>query len=146
MNGENDILLVSKLSDKATIPTKGSVMAAGYDLYSAHDYILKSKGKIVAQTDIQVKVPSGTYGRIAPRSSIAWKHHIDIGAGVIDADYRGNVGIVMFNHSDEDFCVKAGDKIAQLICEKISYPELKILSSLEETERGDKGFGSSGAN
>ena len=75
---------------------------------------------------IQIKVPRGTYGRVAPRSGLAWKNHIDIGAGVVDEDYRGNVGVVMFNHSDSEFIVKAGDRVAQLVCEKIEYPDIEV--------------------
>ena len=91
-----------------------------------------------------MKVPNGTYGRIAPRSGVAWKHHIDIGACVIDGDYRGNVGIVIFNHSETDFIIKVGDRVAQLICEKISYPDLQIIDELDEADRDKKGFGSTG--
>ncbi|KAK1353395.1 hypothetical protein POM88_052530 [Heracleum sosnowskyi] len=65
--------------------------------------------------DLRIAVPEGTYARIAPRSGLAWKHSIDVGAGVIDADYRGPVGVILFNYSDVDFEVKAGDRIAQLI-------------------------------
>ena len=91
-----------------------------------------------------MKVPHGTYGRIAPRSGVAWKHHIDIEACVIDGDYRGNVGIVIFNHSETDFIIKVGDRVAQLICEKISYPDLQIIDELDEADRDKKGFGSTG--
>ena len=77
---------------------------------------------------VKVKVPHGTYGRVAPRSGLAWKNHIDIGAGVVDEDYRGNVGVVMFNHSSTEFVVKAGDRVAQLVCEKIAYPEIEVTS------------------
>merc|ERR1712098_303647 len=141
-----DKLLIAKLSDKAIIPTKGSSKAAGYDLHGAYDYSIPPRGKVLAKTDLQVKVPSGTYGRIAPRSGLAWKNHLDIGAGVVDEDYRGNVGVVMFNHSDEEFSIKAGDRIAQLVCEKISYPELEVLDTLDETARGEAGFGSTGVS
>ena len=98
------------------------------------------------KTDIQIKVPHGTYGRIAPRSGLSWKNHIDIGAGVVDEDYRGNVGVVMFNHAETEFVVKKGDRIAQLVCEKISYPEIEVLETLDNTERGEGGFGSTGTN
>jgi dUTP pyrophosphatase len=141
-----DKLQIVKLSEHAIIPTRGSPLAAGYDLYSAYDYVLPARGKILAKTDIKIDVPCGTYGRIAPRSNLAWMKHIDIGAGVVDKDYRGNVGVVMFNHSDADLCIKAGDRIAQLICEKIAYPEIVLLQSLDETERGDRGFGSTETN
>ena len=94
------------------------------------------------KTDIRIKLPTGTYGRIAPRSGLAIKFQIDIGAGVIDEDYRGNVGVILINHSDDDFPVKKGDRIAQLICEKIIYPEIKVVEQVDSTKRGNKGFGS----
>ena len=87
-----DLLQVAKLSENAVIPTRGSSSAAGYDLYSAVDTAIPARGKGLVKTDIQIKVPHGTYGRIAPRSGLSWKNHIDIGAGVVDEDYRGNVG------------------------------------------------------
>merc|ERR1712025_917178 len=139
-------LQIAKLSENATVPTRGSPRAAGYDLYSAEAVKIPARGKGLVKTDIQIKVPNGTYGRIAPRSGLAWKHHIDIGAGVVDEDYRGNVGVVMFNHADAAFEVKKGDRIAQLVCEKISYPEIKELKTLDETDRGEGGFGSTGTN
>nr|XP_034307609.1 deoxyuridine 5'-triphosphate nucleotidohydrolase [Crassostrea gigas] len=100
-------------------------MSAGFDLKSADDYTNPARGKHVVDTDIQIAVPSGCYGRIAPRSGLAVNHFIDIGAGVIDPDYRGNVGVVMFNFGADDFKVKKGDRIAQLICEKIHFPKLQ---------------------
>ncbi|KAG7189126.1 hypothetical protein KM043_008694 [Ampulex compressa] len=125
---------------------RGSNKAAGYDLKSAYEYVVPAQGKQLVATDLQVEVPTGTYGRIAPRSGLAWKNHIDVGAGVIDADYRGNVKVVLFNHSNEDFKVSPGDRVAQLICEKISYPELQEVDNLNDTDRGEGGFGSTGQN
>ena len=87
---------------------------------------------------------SGCYGRIAPRSGLALKKFIDVGTGVVDADYRGELGIVSFNFSDTDFQINMGDKVAQLIFEKIKTPVLKEVDSLEDTDRGNKGFGSTG--
>merc|ERR1712096_193229 len=127
-----------------TMPTP--VGAAGYDLYSAKDDTIAAYGKGLVKTDLQIKVPHGTYGRMGPRSGLAYKHHIDVGAGVVDEDYRGNVGVVMFNHADKEFVVKKGDRVAQLICEKICYPEIEVLDTLEETVRGGGGFGSTGTN
>lgn len=80
----------------------------------------------------------------APRSGLAWKHSIDVGAGVVDYDYRGNVGVILFNFSDVDFEVKVGDRIAQLILERIVTPEVVEVESLDETERGEGGYGSTG--
>jgi len=137
-------LQFAKLTPNAFTPTKGSALAAGFDLYSAYDYVVPSKGKLVALTDIQIALPDGCYGRVAPRSGLAAKHFIDVGAGVIDQDYRGNVGVVLFNFAEEDFKVNKGDRIAQLILERIYIPVLEELPSLDDTTRGSGGFGSTG--
>ncbi|XP_064421961.1 deoxyuridine 5'-triphosphate nucleotidohydrolase, mitochondrial [Latimeria chalumnae] len=139
-------LKFAKLSENAYTPTKGSAKAAGYDLYSAYDYVVPPMEKAVVKTDIQIALPSGCYGRVAPRSGLAAKHFIDVGAGVIDEDYRGNVGVVLFNFNKKSFEVKKGDRIAQLICEQIYYPELEEHETLDETDRGAGGFGSTGSN
>lgn len=107
---------------------------------------MQPAGKVLALTDIQIAVPSGCYGRVAPRSGLAHKNFIDVGAGVIDRDYRGNVGVILFNFGKDVFRVKKGDRIAQLICEKISYPRLEECTTLTETVRGEGGFGSTGIN
>ncbi|XP_057225877.1 deoxyuridine 5'-triphosphate nucleotidohydrolase, mitochondrial isoform X1 [Malurus melanocephalus] len=139
-------LRFTKLSENAFAPSRGSARAAGYDLYSAYDCVIPPMEKAVVKTDIQIALPSGCYGRVAPRSGLAAKHFIDVGAGVIDEDYRGNVGVVLFNFGKETFEVKKGDRIAQLICERIYYPELEEVEALDDTERGDGGFGSTGKN
>ena len=140
------VLKVKKLTDLAVLPIRASKKAAGYDLVSAYDLTIEKRGKALVKTDIAVAIPEGHYGRVAPRSSLAWKNHIDVGAGVIDCDYRGNVGVVLFNHSNEDFEIKRGDRIAQLIIEKISTPEVVEVEDLDSTERGEGGFGSTGKN
>ena len=145
MPSKFSVLKFAKLTEHAFAPTKGPSLAAGYDLYSAYDYEIPAHGKLIAKTDIQIRVPDGTYGRIAPRSGLAAKHFIDIGAGAVDQDYRGNVGVVMFNHNADAFTIKKGDRIAQLVCEKIEYPQLEeCREGLTETERGQGGFGSTG--
>ncbi|ESQ45883.1 hypothetical protein EUTSA_v10011147mg [Eutrema salsugineum] len=135
---------VKKLSEKAVLPTRGSSLSAGYDLSSAVDSKVPARGKALIPTDLSVAVPEGTYARIAPRSGLAWKHSIDVGAGVIDADYRGPVGVILFNYSDVDFEVKIGDRIAQLIIERIVTPEVMEVDDLDSTVRGEGGFGSTG--
>ncbi|PWW78818.1 dUTP diphosphatase [Tuber magnatum] len=137
-------LRIRKTSSKARIPTRGSALAAGYDLYSARDTTIPTRGKALVDTDLEMVVPVETYGRIAPRSGLAWKNFIDVGAGVIDADYRGHVRVLLFNHSDENFVVKEGDRVAQLILERIVTPEVVEVDELEETVRGANGFGSTG--
>lgn len=88
--------------------------------------------------------PEGTYGRIAPRSGLASKHFIDTGAGVIDSDYCGEVKVLLFNHASDDFPIKRGDRVAQLVLERIYTPEIIEVTDLEESVRGAGGFGSTG--
>ena len=80
----------------------------------------------MVDTDISIAVPAGTYGRVAPRSGLASKHSIDVGAGVIDADYRGPVKVLLFNFQQSDFKIEAGDRIAQLIVERVSSCETQL--------------------
>lgn len=89
-------------------------------------------------------VTASPSGRVAPRSGLAVKHGIDTGAGVIDADYRGNVGVVLFNLGAEDYQVKRGDRVAQLILERIATPDIVEVDDLDATTRGAGGYGSTG--
>ncbi len=139
-------LRIKKLSPEAKIPTKGSVQAAGYDLYAFENCSVPKQGKILVSTGISMAIPEGYYGRVAPRSGLAVKNFIDIGAGVIDSDYRGEVKVLMFNFNNEDFEVKVGDRIAQLIVEKVCPTEVVEVEDLDDTSRGGNGFGSTGTN
>ncbi|KAI4869257.1 dUTP diphosphatase [Hypoxylon rubiginosum] len=139
-------LLIKKLSPTARLPTRGSPYAAGYDLYASRPALVPSRGKSLVETDISVAVPAGTYGRVAPRSGLAVKHFIDTGAGVVDADYRGPVKVLLFNHGDADFAVAEGDRVAQLVVERIYTPEVVEVQELDESVRGAGGFGSTGKN
>jgi len=143
-NKNTPFLRVKKLSSSAQLPTKGSPQSAGWDLKAAHETVVPARGKAIIATDLSIAVPAGCYGRIAPRSGLSWKKHTDIGAGVIDMDYRGPVGVVIFNHANTDLKVEAGDRVAQLILEKISYADMVEVDSLDDTERGEGGFGSTG--
>src|SRR5271156_3103198 len=117
------VMKIFKHSKDAIIPIRTSFLAAGFDLFSAISVLIPPKSKALIPTDLSVAIPVGCYGRIAARSGLALKHHIDVGAGVIDADYRGNVAIVLFNHSyNESFQVEKGARVAQLICEKMQCP------------------------
>lgn len=134
-----------KLSPSAILPTRGSKYAAGVDLHSARNVTVAARKHSLILTDLQVQLPMGTYGRVAPRSGLAYKYGIDVGAGVIDADYRGNIGVILFNHSDVPFIVTQGDRIAQLICERVVVPDIVAAQMpLSVTERNDRGFGSTG--
>ncbi|OAL36742.1 deoxyuridine 5'-triphosphate nucleotidohydrolase [Fonsecaea nubica] len=137
-------LLIKKLSADASTPTRGSAFAAGYDLYASKPTTIPARGKALVSTDLSIATPEGTYGRVAPRSGLAAKHFIDTGAGVIDADYRGEVKVLLFNHGEVDFQVSKGDRIAQLVLERIYTPEVVEVDNLEESVRGAGGFGSTG--
>jgi len=114
-------LQIKLLSPTAKPPTRGSAFAAGYDLYASKPTTVPARGKALVDTDISIAVPADTYGRVAPRSGLASKHSIDVGAGVIDADYRGPVKVLLFNLGDADFKVEVGERIAQLIVERVSF-------------------------
>lgn len=133
-----------KLNSDAITPLPNTIDDAGYDLHSCHDTIIEAGGKGLVKTGLSFEIPRGLYGRIAPRSSVAWKHHIDVGAGVVDACYRGEVGVVLYNLSKEDFVVKKGDRIAQLILTRYEKPNLQEVDDLSDTVRGEGGFGSTG--
>ncbi|KAF8543454.1 dUTP pyrophosphatase [Trichophaea hybrida] len=137
-------LQIKLLSPTARAPTRGSEFAAGYDMYASKATTIPARGKALVDTDVSMAVPVGTYGRIAPRSGLASKNFIDVGAGVIDADYRGQVKILLFNHAETEFVVAEGDRVAQLILERIYTPDVVVVEELEESVRGTGGFGSTG--
>ena len=137
-------LQIQLLTPKGKGPTRSTSEAAGYDLNSSEDIKVPPRTRILVSTDIAIQVPPGTYGRIAPRSGLSVKNCIDIGAVVIDKDYRGQIKILPINDSDTEFLVQQGDRIAQLLLEQIKTPDTKTVQSLQSTERGSKGFGSTG--
>ena len=139
-------LYVKKVQNTAAIPRRRTKDAVGYDIASAEETVVPAKGKTVVKMGISIAVPNGCYGRLAPISGLAVKKYINVGAGVIDADYRGEVGVVLFNHSEEDFQIKQGDRISRLILEKIETPPVKETADLPSTVRGKEGFGSTGIN
>ena len=136
------MIKVKLLTPNARVPKKGTKHSAGFDLYSAYDYTLDDK--CLVKTDLSLAIPHGYYGRVAPRSSLALKHSIDVGAGVIDSDYRGGVCVILFNFSDVPYHIKKGDRVAQLIIEKIGTMELSVVQQLDDTVRNNGGFGSTG--
>lgn len=138
------VLRFKRTLPMAILPQRQSLKSAGYDLSSCIDTQIPARGKARVETGWRVAIPKGHYGRIAPRSSLAWTSSIDVGGGVIDPDYRGEIFVLLFNHSDVPLSIRKGDRIAQLILEKISTPLVLEVQDLDETERGDRGFGSTG--
>jgi dUTP pyrophosphatase len=128
--------------------TRGSYYSAGLDLCSAYQYTIPPQSRVLVNTDISIRVPYSTYGRIAPRSGLAKNYGIDVLAGVIDHDYTGPVGVILINtDTTTSFEVKPGDRVAQLILEKYEPNiEIKLKEFLPETSRGESGFGSTGTN
>jgi len=124
------------------VPKKGSARAAGHDLYVNEGTGVPARGQAIVGTGIAIGLPYNTYGRIAPRSSLAVKHRLMTNAAVIDSDYRGEVKVVLANLGDQPYRVEKGDRIARLIIEKFDHRELQEVTQLDDTESGDQGFGS----
>ena len=135
-----------KLSPNAKAPVRSSEQAAGFDLFAAEEAVVAPGSRFCVATDLQISVPRGSYGRIAPRSGLAAKCSLDVGAGVVDADFRGNFKVLLFNFGADHFSVNRGDRIAQLILEKIHLGGAVEVQSLDDTVRGACGFGSIGLN
>ena len=137
------VLRFVRLTDRAKSPRRKSVGAAGFDLSAAEAAVIAPGARARINTDLQLELPEGTYGRIAPRSGLALRS-ITVDGGVVDGDYRGNVGVIVVNNSDAPFTVSVGDRVAQLILEKICHADVAEVVCLDSTARGSDGFGSSG--
>ena len=135
---------IQKLTPDARLPTLATVGSAGYDLYSPVETVVPAQSQILIPTGLAMAIPTGHYGKVASRSSLSLKFGIEVGAGVIDESYRGNVGVLLRNLSNTDYPVLKGDRIAQLILHKISTPSVEEVDELDSTERGTGGFGSTG--
>src|SRR6266478_1059684 len=141
---EAQTLSFKRLDDRAILPTHGSALAAGHDLYSIEELAIEPRQRLLAQTGLAVAIPEGHYGRIAPRSGLALRTGLDVLSGVIDADYRGEIGCLLYNTGDETINLPAQSKICQLIIEKIITPEAAWADEINETDRGSGEFGSTG--
>jgi len=134
------------VDEKAKVPTKGSPHSAAHDLYSCEQVSIPPHSRKLVNTGIIIQVDKeDSYIRVAPRSGLSVKG-IDIGAGVVDYDYRGRVKVLMINHTSEDYTVDIGDRIAQLIVERIYTDEFvdSAIDEMTDTQRGVGGFGSTG--
>ncbi|HKG58197.1 MAG TPA: dUTP diphosphatase [Pyrinomonadaceae bacterium] len=137
-------LRFKQLEQRAVLPKRGSAFAAGLDVCAIEDSTIAPKQRITARTGLAVAIPPGFYGRVAPRSGLAAKNGLDVLAGVIDSDYRGEICVVLYNTGDEPINLPAGSKICQLIIEQIITPEAAWATDLDDTARGAGGFGSTG--
>lgn len=139
-----DVLRFKQLHPRAVLPRRGSALAAGLDVCSIETVELQPKQRATVRTGLAVAIPPGFYGRVAPRSGLAAKNGLDVLAGVIDSDYRGEICCVLYNTGDEVISLPAGSKICQLVVEQIITPEAAWVIDLDETARGAGGFGSTG--
>ena len=135
----------SLLRDGAKIPTRGSAKAIGVDLYMPHSIVVPPHNKVTVAIGVAVAIPEGHYGRVAPKSGTSHKLTMFIGAGVIDEDYRGELGLIMINYGDEPITFEGGKSAGQLIMERATIVPVQEVETLDDTVRGAGGFGSTGA-
>jgi len=137
-------LKFKRLDERAILPTRGSAASAGLDIYSIEEISIPPRQRILARTGLAVAVPIGFYGRVAPRSGLAVKNGLDVLAGVVDSDYRGELCCALLNTGDETLTLPSGSRLCQLIIEQIITPTPAWAEDLDETARGAGGFGSTG--
>lgn len=131
------------LDPGAHIPTRAHSTDAGIDLYAKEGQIVLAKESAEFDTGVHIQLPPGTAGLLVSKSGLNVKHDIT-STGLIDEDYTGSIKVKLYNHGGYDYRVKAGDKISQLVILPVIKPELEVVESMEKTERGDGGFGSTG--
>lgn len=149
MSGHDDglsptCLVPVVVDDGARTPDYASAAAAGADLRASEALEIPPGGRAAVPTGLRVQIPPGHVGLLWPRSGLAVRHGIDTLAGVIDSDYRGEVRVVLANHGPEPFAIAPGDRIAQLLIQRVERARFVASSGLEGTERGGGGFGSTG--
>jgi dUTP pyrophosphatase len=133
-----------RVESDRSVPEYASEAAAGADLRSSEEVIIPVGRRVAVPTSLRLEIPPGHVGLIWPRSGLAVKHGIDTLAGVIDSDYRGEVRVVLINHGDEPFAIHPGDRIAQLLIQKVERAAFVSVAAVGDTARGTGGFGSTG--
>lgn len=119
---------------------------AGFDIFSPRTVTIPARSSVIVKTGVHVQLPPGYYGRISSRSGLSVRQKIEVGAGVIDEGYRGSLDVHLYNHSDQDQTIPESKAIAQLIVSPYTVPELEFVDSLDDSERGTAGFGSTDAS
>ena len=141
-------MFFQKLSEDAKSPVIKTEGSAAYDLFSLCDGVVEARSRKLVKTGIAMKIPNGFCGLIQSRSGLSLKFGIEKGAGVIDSDYSGDIGVVLYNHSDKPFEFEKHHRVAQLMVVPVLTPKLVECSNIQEKfeshGRGDKGFGSTG--
>ena len=139
-------LKIKKINPEAIIPAYQTKEAAGFDLHSIENVVLKPGERKLIGTGLAFEIEYGYEVQIRPRSGLAFKHGITVlnSPGTIDSDYRGEIKVLLINHSDEEFEIKKGDRIAQAVVASVIQAEIVEVEELSSTERGEGGFGSTG--
>ena len=139
-------LKIKKLNEEAIIPAYQSEEAAGFDLHSIEDYVLKTGERKLINTGLAFETEPGYEVQIRPRSGLAFKHGITVlnSPGTIDSDYRGEIKVLLINLGSEDFEIKKGERIAQAVVAPAIQAEIVEVDELNDTKRGKGGFGSTG--
>lgn len=132
-----------KLDDGAKMPTRAYPTDAGLDIYSRETKVVPAGGSVVFDTGVHIDFPPYTCGFLKSKSGLNVKHGLT-SEGVIDTGYTGSICVKLYNHSNTDYTVNKGDKISQLVCLHVLLPDLELVGELEEHDRGENGFGSSG--
>jgi dUTP pyrophosphatase len=133
-----------KVRGSGFLPERQSGGAAGADLRAAAEVILKPGERARVPTGLELEIPAGYVGLVWPRSGLAEKSGLDTLAGVIDSDYRGELGVMLINHGGEAVTIRRGDRIAQLLIQPVAAATYERADRLEPTDRGTGGFGSTG--
>jgi dUTP pyrophosphatase len=132
------------VGEYGSLPHYSSAGAAGADLRASEAVEIAPGARAAVPTALRLQIPPGHVGLVWPRSGLAVRHGIDTLAGVVDSDYRGEVRVVLVNHGDEPFRIERGDRVAQLLVQRVERAAFAAAASIEGTERGEGGFGSSG--
>lgn len=136
---------IKLLSENATLPTRAYSTDSGLDLYTAYDVAIPPMTTVVIKTDVAIKLPENTEGQIRPRSGVTSKTRLRVQLGTIDNSYTGNLGIIVDNIDYyETYTIPKGYKLAQLVVTPVMYPEIEEVDVLEDTDRSENGFGSTG--
>jgi dUTP pyrophosphatase len=137
---------IKKIKESAILPKYAHEGDAGVDLYSTEEYALKPGERTLVSTGISIAIPLGYEAQVRPKSGLALKHGISIvnTPGTIDAGYRGEIGVIIINHGQEDYTIEKGKKVAQMVFNKIEAVNFEEVEDLDDTTRGEGGFGSTG--
>jgi dUTP diphosphatase len=141
---ESTIVLPVVVGPGGVLPEYGSPAAAGADLRASQALVIPPGGRAAVPTALRLEIPAGHVGLVWPRSGLAVRHGIDTLAGVIDSDYRGELKVVLVNHGPEPFAIAAGDRVAQLLLQRVERVSFRAVAGLTDTQRGQEGFGSTG--